>query len=58
MLSSVEVFPEIFRTLAGNKVEIHLAIILDDVEPVKSQINNELKRFLCGEYTFIRALCL
>jgi hypothetical protein len=45
MVSSVEVFPEIFRTPAGNKPEIHHTLILDDAEPIKSQINNELKQF-------------
>jgi len=40
MLSNVEIFSATFSTLAGNKLKIQLAAILDDVEPVKTQIHN------------------
>ena len=43
---TIEVFSEIFRTLP---IMIHLTITLDNVEPIKSQINTKLKQFLYGK---------
>jgi hypothetical protein len=42
MLNGVQIFPEVFNTLAVSKLEIHLVIVLDDVELIVSQINSKL----------------
>jgi hypothetical protein len=41
MVNSVQAFPEILNTLAVNKLEIHLVIVLGDAELIVSQINNK-----------------